>query len=355
MTTELKKFTEAYATMTVAAYEPLILKWVSLLGIRFVANAVVTRVPKARAVAYDGKLPAALALSKTTRTPVPRNVDFTAEPDQLAVPFSVSGAPVDPSTAKRIEVPGFPDAVAIGKDVYLHGFSVTDPNLLFSRDGGTNPAVLREFASRQAPFVQGLTAIPLSVGNRLGRQDPDFEFTATRDHLQSNLVEAASAWVADADGTTLHDRLIEASKLDGVLVPHLWPGAISIEEALSPIGIAHYFRQLYFNKEEGVGPIEQAFTVAPLETLEVVYETVRKQIHEEVLEQGLESVSETRRRGEEPRRGLRQGLVHGPAGHLGVDVGQRVRRDRGLAGRGVRVGQLRRQLPAQPGVLAPGG
>ena len=36
MTTELKRFTEAYATMTVAAYEPLILRWISLIGIRFI-------------------------------------------------------------------------------------------------------------------------------------------------------------------------------------------------------------------------------------------------------------------------------------------------------------------------------
>jgi hypothetical protein len=33
MTTELKRFTEAYATMTVAAYEPHILRWISLIGI----------------------------------------------------------------------------------------------------------------------------------------------------------------------------------------------------------------------------------------------------------------------------------------------------------------------------------
>jgi hypothetical protein len=68
---------------------------------------------------------------------------------------------------------------------------------------------------------------------------------------------------------------------------------VSIHEALSPIGIAHYYRQLYFNKEEGVGPIEEAFTIAPLETFEVIYQTIRKQIHEEVLEQGLETVSES--------------------------------------------------------------
>jgi hypothetical protein len=292
MTTELKKFTEAYATMTVAAYEPMILRWVSLLGIRFVSNAAATRLPKAKAVGFDGKLPAALALSQTVRTPVPRKLDFSAEDDRLAVPISVSGKAVDPSTVQRLEVPGFPDAVAVGKDVYLHGFSETDPNLLFSQQSGGNPSMLRDFSARTNAFVQGLTTIPINVGGRLGRQDPDFEFTATRDHLQQNLVEAATAWADDPDGTALYERVLEASKFDNVLVPHMWPLGVSIEEALSPIGIAHYFRQLYFNKEEGVGPIEQAFTVAPLETLEIIYQTVRKQSHEEVLEQGLEVVSE---------------------------------------------------------------
>src|SRR5207248_437744 len=67
---------------------------------------------------------------------------------------------------------------------------------------------------------------------------------------------------------------------------------INIYEALSPIGLAHYYRQLYFNAEEGVGPLEEAFTIAPLETLEVVYETVRRQIHEELVEVGSETVSE---------------------------------------------------------------
>ncbi len=36
MATELKRFTEAYATITIAAHEPLILRWISLIGIRFI-------------------------------------------------------------------------------------------------------------------------------------------------------------------------------------------------------------------------------------------------------------------------------------------------------------------------------
>jgi hypothetical protein len=291
MTTELKKFTQAYATMTVAAYEPMILRWVSLLGIRFVSSSVATRLPKARAVDFTGKAPAALALGQTVRQRVPRELDYTAEDDAVAVPFSVAGAAVDPSSVRRLDVPGFPDAVAVGKDVYLHGFSATDPNLLFAQQPGAERST-RDFSARNRPFVQGLQTIPISVAGRLGRQDPGFDFTATRDQLQHNLVGAARTWAGDPDGASLHDLMLEATRLDNTLVPHLWPVGFGIEEALSPIGIAHYFRQLYFNKEEGVGPIEQAFTIAPLETLEVIYQTVRKQSHEEVLEQGLEIVSE---------------------------------------------------------------
>ncbi|HMJ37820.1 MAG TPA: hypothetical protein VK501_28185 [Baekduia sp.] len=294
MTTELTKFTDAYATMTVAAYEPLILRWVSLLGIRFVSSSVVSRLPKAQAVGFDGRRPAALALGHTVRTPVPRELDFVADDDQLAVPISIDGKAVDPSTVQRLDVPGFPNAVAVGKDVYLHGFSETDPNLLFSHEElGADPRVLRELGARSRSFVQGLTAIPLTVDGRLGRQQSGLDFARTRDGLEKNLVKAAKSWVANQDGPGLDERMRDALRFDGTLVPHLWPMGISVQEALSPIGIAHYYRQLYFNKEEGVGPIEEAFTIAPLETLEVIYQTVRKQTHEEVLEQGLEVVSES--------------------------------------------------------------
>jgi hypothetical protein len=96
-----------------------------------------------------------------------------------------------------------------------------------------------------------------------------------------------------APEANLADRLREAVKdVAGVRLFEFWP-TVRIEEALSPIGISHYYRQLYFNTHEGVGPIEEAFTIAPLETFEVVYQTTRRQIHEEIVEEGLETVSES--------------------------------------------------------------
>ena len=299
MTTELKRFSEAYATMTVAAYEPVILRWISLISIRFISNAVAYRMPKALAVKFDGKTPAALALSKTLRKPIPREIDFKFDGPDLHIPIDIHGRAISPDVIKKVEVPNFPHAVAIGKDVYLNGFSETDPAQLVEGpvapgDKGTSISrVLTQLASRVNTFTQGLKVIPMAVAGRLGVQQPGFDFIATRDGIQKNLVEAARAFAAKPDTSDLLELMQANTRFDATLLPHMWPSAISIHEALSPIGIAHYYRQLYFNKEEGVGPIEEAFTIAPLETFEVIYQTVRKQSHEEILEQGIETVSES--------------------------------------------------------------
>ncbi|HEX2445103.1 MAG TPA: hypothetical protein VHJ77_14250 [Vicinamibacterales bacterium] len=297
MATELKRFTEAYATMTVAAYEPMILRWVSLVGIRFVSNAIAYRLPKAAAVGFDGKQPTALALSRTLRKAVPRKLDFKFDQREMRVPIDVHGRAISPESLQAVRVEGYPDAVAIGREVHLRGVAATDPARLADtpglRAGDTSnaAAVFARLASRVGTFTQGLKAIPATVSGRLGVKNPAFDFAATRDLVQQNLVKAAAEWAAAPDKSLLK-LMTAAAKIQGTALPHFWPGGVSIEEALSPIGIAHYYRQLYFNKEEGVGPIEEAFTIAPLETLEVVYQTVRKQIHEEILEQGLEVVSE---------------------------------------------------------------
>ena len=300
MTTEMRRFTEAYATMTVAAYEPLILHWISLTGIRFVSNAVAQRLSKAAAIKYDGKSPAALALSKTVRRAIPKSINVDVAADETQVPIDIHGHAFDPGAIRKVDVAGYPDAVAIGKDVYLNGVSATDPMRLLNQDidslRNADPSAAHaatRLAQRSSTFTQGLKTIPMSVAARLGVQDPDFDFIDARDQLQKSLLEAARDWVRQPDGKDLMDIMVAATKVGRTQLPHMWPSSISIHEALSPIGIAHYYRQLYFNKEEGVGPIEEAFTVAPLETLEVIYQTVKRQVHEEILEQGLEVVSES--------------------------------------------------------------
>lgn len=293
MTTELKRFTEAYATMTVAAYEPLILRWVSLIGIRFISNASVQRLPKATAIKFDGKIPAGLALSKTIRKAIPRDIDFNFDGPLPNVPIDIHGRPVNPSFVKKIDVAGYPNAVAVGKDVYLHGFPTTEVPEQEIALRAAAIGVVAPVSTPHGTLTQGLKSIPLAIASRLGVQRPDFDFLKSRDNLESNLTKAVQEWVQNPQGIDLLKVMTEATNVSGTRLPHFWPGTISIQEALSPIGIAHYYRQLYFNKEEGVGPIEQALTVAPLETLEVIYQTVRKQSHEEILEQGLEVVSES--------------------------------------------------------------
>jgi len=300
MTTELKKFSEAYATMTVAAYEPMILHWVSLIGIRFLSNEVALRLPKSAAVKFDGKIPAALALSQTLlRKPIPAKIDFRASPQTLRVPIDVHGRALNPEGLRKVNVPDYPNAVAFGNDILLNGFTQTDPELLVSThlgemkgEAASMGKLVAQVTSRWGAFTQGIKSIPLAVAGRLGMRDRAFDFVGTRNAVQQSLVQAAREWAKNPEVNDLLELMTKASVVNGVQIAHMWPGAFSIREALSPIGIAHYYRQLYFNKEEGVGPIEEAFTVAPLETLEVIYQTVRRQVHEEVLEQGLETVSE---------------------------------------------------------------
>src|SRR3954466_6282895 len=43
MTTQLKRFTEAYAVMTIAVYEPLIARWYSKQGFATIAQGLVRR------------------------------------------------------------------------------------------------------------------------------------------------------------------------------------------------------------------------------------------------------------------------------------------------------------------------
>lgn len=50
MTTEVSKFKDAYATITVATYEPLILRWISGWALKTIASTLATRTVTARAI-----------------------------------------------------------------------------------------------------------------------------------------------------------------------------------------------------------------------------------------------------------------------------------------------------------------
>ena len=272
MTTQLAKFKEAYATMTVAVYEPLILRWVSGWTLRTVAGTVAKRLSRARLIQQGQPLSTAhavanaQALSRSARLPSVEVLNRAAQ--SAGVVNREDDILKDRAGVQKMNVKGFPEAVAYRGIIYPHGLAL---------DGGDENLRSKQ-AVLEAPaptFVSGLAQTrPL-----------DFDVMAAQKSVFDKMIGAVRA-----QGTaSLNAVLVRELKDTGLY--HFFP-ELKIEEALSPIGIAHFYRQLYFNAEEGYGPIEQAFTVAPLETLEVVYENVRRQIHEEVLEIGLEQISE---------------------------------------------------------------
>ena len=243
------------------------------------------RLPLRKSLKIDPLQPTGLALSRTLRAPLPAIGTLKRGASRGGVAVGAHGRVLATSEQRSVQIAGFPNAVIVGDTVFLNGLTQVDATHVVDRGAlsfaGAN-------AGRRTP---NLMSIPSVVAAQAPPNAPDLDFAKARDELEDAFVRAAQAWTAKGN-VSLSQTLADAAKLSKVVLPHLWPGAL-VEEALSPIGVAHYLRQLYFNKEEGVGPIEEAFTVAPLETLEVVYETVRKQIHEEILEQGLESVSES--------------------------------------------------------------
>jgi hypothetical protein len=291
MPTQLGKFQDAYAMMTVAVYEPLILRWVSRLGLHLLAARLAPRLGRASAIRLDGRTPTGLALSRTLRRPLPREIPeakLGAERGEVAV--DARGRAVGAGTLRRVEIDGFPNAVAVGSTIYLYGITHLDPGYVLARRGEGAAGLLASLAAKASGFAPRLKAVPTALSGAAPLRNEEMDLFATRARLEEGMLRAAANWVSSS-GVTLAQTLSDSALLDSIRLPHLWPGAFA-EEALSPIGIAHYYRQHYFNEEEGVGPIEEAFTIAPLENLEVIYQVTNRQVHEEVLEQGLETVSE---------------------------------------------------------------
>ncbi len=280
MATTLKKFSDAYASMTVATYEPLILKWVSFWAVSTMASTMASRLQKAKYYQENLKYPTAQALNLTRvdKNRLPRVLtDLKLESNPLpSTIVNNAGEQVLNANIKPVSIEGFPNAVAIGEKIYPHGVLRTN----------------QQSTSRQTATAIGTRQIPAVINKGSGTVDPDFDFRKAHKQVFTKLIGALDV-ATQATDVSLIDTLRGAIQdVSGKTIYEFWP-AQKIEEALSPIGIAHFYRQLYFNLEEGYGPIEEAFTIAPLETLEVVYQTVRRQVHEEVIETGLETVLES--------------------------------------------------------------
>jgi hypothetical protein len=215
------------------------------------------------------------------------------------------GRPIAADLVQPVDLAGYPNAVRIGENLFPFGVTHMSlgrfPDRLEVHEGTpVRPFRMPDRTRAPEPTetrpgdpALGGVNVPVFADRRLMALPRNMDFDATKAKVYTSLRDAAQEWSSATTGASLADSVRQ--KLQGLTLGSVFEffPVVSIEEALSPIGVAHYYRQLYFNLDEGVGPLEQAFTIAPLETLEVVYETVRRQIHEEQLEVGSETVSET--------------------------------------------------------------
>jgi hypothetical protein len=279
--------------MTVAVYQPLVVRWISGWTLGTTADLVAPRFAKARLLdtRTSFSTAASLKLARRSRLPDRLAADIRTRAFPPPRPLDAAGNVLS-DTVSPVELPGFPDAVSVAGRVYP--FGVVDVNL---GDDDAPAPWWRRLTDRRAlrslagNARAGALTIPVVVNRRLGFIDRREDVHRHRSELVESLLRAVSANV-DAPDEALAATVADNLVVDQVKLHAFFPVG-GIREALSPIGIAHYYRQLYFHTEEGVGPLEEAFTIAPNETLEIMYESVRRQVHEELIEQGSEVVSES--------------------------------------------------------------
>jgi hypothetical protein len=296
MATELKLFQDAYATMTVAIYEPIIVRWFSGWTLLMTADTLAGRLQKAKYLEVGKEFATAQLINIgrvwPTLPPEPGPMPSGPDVDPLQA-MDLAGNPLAKDQIRSFSMKGFPFAQTVGKITYPQGVLRTQP-----ASSPSSPGIFQRilgFGRLRDGRVRGSAALgartlPTSFGSQVGVVDPDFDFHKSRKEVFQTLTRALEASLGEPwkVSSALREALLDVG---GSRVYEFLPVS-GLEEGLSPIGIAHFYRQLYFNAHEGLGPIEQAFTVAPNESLEVVYEVVRRQTHEEISEFGSEVVSE---------------------------------------------------------------
>lgn len=307
MTTELKRFNEAYASMTVAAYEPLIIRWYSQLSLWHLADMFVSRArpEKTRKTAVRVLAAPGLDAGNTgeaeeqdiaidpadRRAQIDKPIALRSDARSMAteLPALLEAAGLDGSFIARMG--GLRGALDALPEENRRELMRALPNLTVEDD------VLLPNGTLQAGRTMA-PALPVMINPGANTTRYDIEIEQVRSGVLGDMFELMKKVAAKPlPASELRTQILQLAKTK--LAPgHLigadfLPVAGELQEALSPIGIAHFYRQMYFNADEGVGPIEEAFTVAPAETLEVVYESTRRQIQEESMELGSETVSET--------------------------------------------------------------
>src|SRR4029077_17462030 len=152
---------------------------------------------------------------------------------------------------------------------------------------------------------------PFMIDKAQGLLDENFDFHKARSAIFEALLSSIATAVQAPDASDeiriapALQKTLSTANLKAAMAAAVQPLANAgaellsflpedkIEERLSPIGLMNIYRHYYSNRTEGVGPIEQAFTIAPNESFEVLYETSRRQTFEEISELGSETISES--------------------------------------------------------------
>lgn len=311
--TELTKFEDAYATMTVAVYEPVVLHWWSWYSLGTLATTLAKRAVKSKALAsasIQGPTAYMLATSDS-RVRFARPMVEQGEVRSPPRTADMDGALLDRENTAAFRMEGAPNAQRVGSIVYPQGVAQvvkhgTETLAAAKRVvGGLGlPAeghlliadrqpemIAMQLGSPDLPALQ----LPIQMSRHIGAIDDSFSFHEVKQKLAAGMFETLSEAVANK--RSVREAMVEFLRdkhgLAAGPLYEFFPTVGEWHEALSPIGLVHFYRQLYFNTVEGYGPVEEAFTIAPLETFEVVLENVRRQIHEEQTELGLEVVSES--------------------------------------------------------------
>jgi hypothetical protein len=219
--TTLRPITDPYASVYVATFEPLIVPWLSGLGLGGLRSHLLVRAAEARPEA-------------TLRI-------FGGAAASTLIRFDWQGTPF--RAASRAGAPGADLMLASASS--RTGIGPRDP--MIGRGATTKALPARESRRRRAEIDRIFSFPDLTV-----------------DKLIKGLREAS---------------------IPCVLVP-------TVREALAPIGLTHLYRQLYFDADAGMGPIEQVIAIAPMETLEIVQEMTRRMSSERIEQFGSETTQE---------------------------------------------------------------
>ena len=124
MPTDLERFQHAYASVTVATYQPLVLRWVSGWTLENLASTMAWRAQKALRIGFDGTNVTAAALNAgRLRAALPDQLGGipTGRRQPPSTPVDNFGNPLVAADVQPVPIDGYPDAVMVGDKVYLTG------------------------------------------------------------------------------------------------------------------------------------------------------------------------------------------------------------------------------------------